>query len=248
MPPSPLSRGEVHTWYLSYSEGQTHPWERCLTWLSSEEQARCSRFIFEKHRREHLLTGVLLRAMLSHYTGIHPRDWTFCTNQYGRPEIAAPALEVPLAFNMSNTEGMVVGAIANAAEVGIDIEDLRRPAALDAADRFFSPSEVAALRALPTEMRDSRFFDYWTLKESYIKARGMGLAIPLDRFSIILDRDPIAIEIDPSLGDSAESWRFERKDFGGHYAVAIARRAFAGEIDTEMRVKLSDALTLPFPW
>jgi 4'-phosphopantetheinyl transferase len=56
------------------------------------------------------------------------------------------------------------------------------------AERFFSPLEVDALRRLPDHARRDLFFRYWTLKESYIKARGPGLAIPLDAFWFTFDR------------------------------------------------------------
>ncbi len=108
-------------------------------------------------------------------------------------------------------------------DIGVDVEHTpRRTEALEIADRFFSPREVRDLRALPAGEQRSRFFDYWTLKESYIKARGLGLAIPLHRFSFVL---PPAAEprllLDPSLGDDAARWRFWLRSPTAEHRLAL---------------------------
>ncbi len=59
----------------------------------------------------------------------------------------------------------------------------------------------------PNENEPRRFFDYWTFKESYVKARGLGLSLPLDKFVIVLGDGPPRIAIDPSLGDDGASWQ-----------------------------------------
>ena len=85
-----------------------------------------------------------------------------------------------------------------------------RPAPLEVVDHVVAPTEIAALRALPDAERQRRFFDYWTLKESYIKARGLSLALPVDRFAFTLSANGKAnLRIDPALGDGAP-WQFTR--------------------------------------
>src|SRR6185436_18685723 len=97
-------------------------------------------------------------------------------------------VEPRLHFNLTNTRGLVACAVSVAhAEVGVDAEALDRSGETVAiADRYFSTEEVRALRALPESAQRQRFFAYWTLKESYIKARGLGLRLPLDQFSFRL--------------------------------------------------------------
>jgi 4'-phosphopantetheinyl transferase len=94
--------------------------------------------------------------------------------------------------------------------VSSDVESLGRPAPIEVAERFFAPAEVRALHSLPSDERTQRFFDYWTLKESYIKARGLGLAIPLDRFGFALEpsRRP-RLEVDGRVADSGDAWLFD---------------------------------------
>ena len=94
-------------------------------------------------------------------------------------------------------------------ELGVDIEDtVTRAPPLEIADRFFAPEEVESLRSLPAEQRLQRFFQHWTLKESYIKARGMGLSLPLDRFAFHFPGEQqVRLSLQETLQDSAENWR-----------------------------------------
>ena len=88
-------------------------------------------------------------------------------------------------------------------------------------DRFFSPCEARALRALPDSEQTRRFFAYWTLKESYIKARGLGLSLPLDQFSFLLDNEDIRVAFDEKLADDPARWRFALLSAPPHYMIAV---------------------------
>jgi 4'-phosphopantetheinyl transferase len=184
--------------------------------LIPDERARQRRYLFEHSRRQHLLTRVMVRSVLSRYAAVDPRAWRFGANPHGRPFIAAPALAAPLAFNLAHTDGLIVCLVARSAEAGVDVEyTLRRSAFAQIAQRFFSDGEAAALRALPEDAQRERFFAYWTLKEAYIKARGLGLALPLGAFAFALDGDDISIAFD-ALALSPE------------HACAIAQRVAPG--------------------
>jgi len=132
-----------------------------------------------------------------------------------------------MCFNLSNTRGLIACAVARSRELGIDVESTRRPGqTVEIAEHFFAPAEIDALHSLPADQRTERFFAYWTLKEAYIKARGMGLAIPLAQFSFVLDEPaPISIRFAPELEDDPSSWQFERLVLspGHHTAVAVRR-------------------------
>jgi 4'-phosphopantetheinyl transferase len=127
-----------------------------------------------------------------------------------------------LSFNIAHTDGLIVCACAMST-VGVDTELVRTDRApLDVADRYFSQAEVAELRALPREAQPERFFQYWTLKESYIKATGKGLSTPLDRFSFLLERPGrIELSIDASLEDHARRWRSWVLEAAPGYLVAL---------------------------
>jgi 4'-phosphopantetheinyl transferase len=235
-----LPPGTAHLWYV-FPEELSDPYLLAAyhMLMSPEEAVQQARFRFPEGRHEYLVTRALVRAVLSIYAPVAPRAWQFVRNRYGRPEIAGPDGAPPLRFNLSNTRGLIACLVTLEREVGVDVEDTtRKGETVGVADRFFSPSEAAALRALPASRQRDRFFDYWTLKEAYIKARGMGLAIPLDHFSFRLD-DPSGIRItfEPALSDDPERWQFclwsptERH----RMAAALHRRRGEGPLAVEMR-------------
>jgi 4'-phosphopantetheinyl transferase len=177
--------------------------------LSKEEAARARRFRFDKDRRRFALTRALVRRELSRYVDIPPEDWRIENEAQGRPFVAWPAEGAELRFSAAHTEGLVLCAVAAGREIGADVERLRDDASLDVAGHFFAPSEMQALRAAPPERRAESFFTCWTLKEAYIKARGLGLSLPLDKFAFDLAGDPCTrVVFDPALGDDASAWRF----------------------------------------
>jgi 4'-phosphopantetheinyl transferase len=205
------------------------------SWLTPDERERHRSFRFEKHRAQYLLTRALVRTTLSRYTGTPPDAWRFVANEHGKPAIAEPAPAEPIAFNLSNTDGLVACALTVGSDVGVDVEAVDRSGeTVSVAEHFFSPRETAELRALPLERQQARFFEYWTLKEAYIKARGLGLAIPLDQFTFVLDASPRAIEIDfdPRLVDDPGAWQFARLEVGPRHAAALAiRRGSAPDLE-----------------
>jgi 4'-phosphopantetheinyl transferase len=198
-----------------------------LALLDETEHAQLARLRFDALKRRYLLTRVLVRTVLSGHAPVAPAAWRFGQNAYGRPLIADPPPEAKaLRFNVSHTEALVVLVLASGREVGIDVECTRRHAPLDVAQRFFSRAESAELLQLPPERQVARFWDLWTLKESYIKARGMGLALSLEGFAFRFD--PFRLEVEPALNDDGAGWQFETTPLGPHL-VSTALRHFPSE-------------------
>jgi len=224
-----LEHGTVHL-YLCEPESITDPslinrYHRLMTPREAEKQAR---FHFPRHRHQYLVTRALVRTVLSRYAPVAPEAWRFEENEYGRPHIAAAHGQSGLRFNLSHTDGLIVCAVTRDAEIGVDVENISRGGDLvQIADRFFSPSEVADLHKVPTDRQEDRFFDYWTLKESYIKARGMGLSIPLGDFSFHLsdENDDITITIAEKQGDDPARWQFCQWRHGSEHKIALCLEA-----------------------
>lgn len=199
-------------------------------WLTPAEAARRRAFVREVNRQEYLVTRALARTMLSRLVANEPAALRFATNTHGRPHLDPPR---GVWFNLSNTTALVACAVSRDGEIGVDVEPLDRgPDVLEVADTVFSPRELRELRALDApEARRDRALDLWTLKESYIKARGMGLSLPLDRFSFVFDApDAVVITIDPSLADDPGRWQFRKVDVAGHRLAVCATRVAGREL------------------
>lgn len=180
--------------------------------LTPEETRKQQRYRFEKDQHDALITRAFVRTVLSQYADIAPADWRFEKGEKDKPEIVNPPL--PLRFNISHTTELIACAVTLHDDIGCDVEYIGRDNdILSIADRYFSDLEVKELFSLPEEKQASRFFDYWTLKESYIKAWGLGLAIPLGDFSFhIADGDTvinnnIRLSFAPHRVDTPEKWQ-----------------------------------------
>lgn len=204
--------------------------ERYRALLAPDEAARLARYRFERNRHEFLLTRALARTTLARLAGAPAEALVFDKNEHGCPFLAGPPGSPDIVFNLSNTTGLVAIVVAHAREVGVDVEYLdRRTETTSVAHRFFSSREVDALKALPVELQRKRFFDYWTLKESYIKARRMGLAIPLGKFSFDVEGPAPVVTCDPELGDDGATWRFRQLAPSPAHLLAVCARASGGE-------------------
>src|SRR5262245_2183811 len=208
-----------------------------LALMSPDEHERMARFVFEKDRKAFLLTRALVRTTLSRYATVPPADWQFIANVHGRPEILdRPAGAPDLRFNISHTDGLIACAVTIGREVGVDVENIGRRLLHDVAGRHFAPKEVSDLRALPEDEQDRVFFDYWTLKESYIKARGFGLALPLGDFAFKLNPPgPPTISFEPALEDDPATWQFMQHWPTPQHRLAIAVRRNGSDLPIRVR-------------
>ena len=149
--------------------------------LSPAELARANRFHFTKDRQAYIAAHGALRTILASYLDCGPAEIDFASGTNGKPAVAG------IQFNLSHSADLGVVAVTPDRELGVDVElvDPQR-ANMDVARRFFSPSEVAVLQALPTDLQPAAFFNCWTRKEAYLKAIGLGLSVPLDSFDVSL--------------------------------------------------------------
>lgn len=210
-PPLVLHPEEVHLWFLFPDQVRSPALLSAYeSLMSRDERERHRRFYFARHRHQYLLTRALVRTTLSRYLRLDPKALGFTQNPYGRPEVMQPGGVPPIRFNLSHTDGLIVCAVVLEVDIGVDVENIdRMSGAPDIADRCFSPEEAAALRDAGHGEKPERFCDLWTLKESYIKARGMGLSIPLDRFRFhISPPRGISVFFEKDFGDDADLWQF----------------------------------------
>lgn len=187
-----MGRGErLEVWRVDLR--REIPETDCRRRLSATEWARAQRFRFPEHRRRYLTSHVALRDLLCARFGLGAAEIVFSENAYGKPALSAPIGGV---FNLSHSDEVALIALGSDGELGVDVEQCRSLAHDDLARRNFSPAECEVLDRLAPARRLAGFFACWTRKEAYIKAKGMGLSIPLDAFTVEADPDrmPALIE------------------------------------------------------
>mgnify|MGYP003683129697 CR=1 FL=1 len=230
---------DVHIWITNdHSIKDANLLDSYRQLLNAEEMHRQQNFHFERHRHQYLVARALVRTVLSLYVeNVSANDWIFEKNEYGKPFIVnkCPRTEkvIPIYFNLSHTENMLVLAISKNQKIGVDVENISRSCdELDIANSFFSSIEIEQLYTLPLDKQHDRFFDLWTLKEAYIKACGKGLSIPLHLFSYVFKSDSrVHLEFTPGYDDQAEGWRYWRIQPNDSYKIALALndRHYAGD-------------------
>lgn len=224
-----IEEGQIQLWQLDQADFDLSSLQAdCLSWLTDGELQRYHRYQFDRHRKQLLLGRALLRVALSSYdSSITPSAWKFSQNDYGKPAISETQNSKSIYFNLSHSSQRIALVVARFPDIGVDIELSSKERRVEAiAERFFSPLEVTALLSLPKERQLDRFYDLWTLKEAYIKACGMGLAIPLQHFSYGFPTEAaIHIEFDERREDSAAAWQFWQLDAQPNYKLAIAAKA-----------------------
>src|ERR1043166_3267753 len=160
---------EVHVWRARLDVDWSWTFDEALC---LEDRARADRFRFESDRRRFCVARASLRLILGRYLKMKPGRLELDINEYGKPYFADQKAAQGLRFNLSHSHQLALIAIARDREVGVDVEYIRPDFATDeVAGNFFSLAEGEQLSSLPPELKTQAFFNCWTRKEAYIKAR-----------------------------------------------------------------------------
>ena len=227
-------RHQAHAWFVE-PQSVRHPGtlERLQGTLSTTELSQYRRFAFPEHAHLHLVAHGLLRQVLSCYTDVAPADWMFKRTAHGRPEIANPAAP-PLRFNLTHTAGLAACVVTLVDDCGIDAEQITsRHNPSGVAERMFSETEARALERLQGKAYLEHFFNRWTLREAYVKARGIGISFPTQKLTFTINRDNSAeVSFHASIDDRRDNWHFQLFKPTGEHVTAIALRRSAAVTKT----------------
>ena len=218
-----LGPAVVHVWRLPLAVPADREC-RLERLLSVHEPARADRFAFPDLRRRFVVGRGALRSILAPYTGVPAAALRFRYGPRGKPALDGPSRPGSVRFNLSNSHELALVAVARGRELGVDVEWTGRTLsdAEHIAERFFSPAERAALRALPAALRLDGFYACWTRKEAFIKALGDGLALPLDAFDVSLAPGaPAALLAGRGPAADVARWELHALDAGPDYAAAL---------------------------
>ncbi len=216
-----LARDSVHLWLASLDlPGSSLPSLALL--LNSEESARAARFVQLSDQRRFTVARAALRVLLARYLSCSPSAVLLQTGEFGKPALTSEGRELPLHFNLSHSHGRALYAFALSHELGVDLEWFRPEIATEEiATRYFSIRERHELLSLPPELRVQGFFNAWTRKESYIKAHGKGLQIPLESFDVTLaPSQPVVLR-----SNDADRWRIHAFTPAENFAAALTVEA-----------------------
>jgi 4'-phosphopantetheinyl transferase len=200
---------EVHVSFFDPEIGglDAPQWSRLLGWLQPDERARFDRYRHLDGRASFLVGRGLARQVLADATGVPATEWRFREGLRGRPEIASP--ETTLRFNLAHSGGVVACVIGDGIDVGVDVEHLdRRALVYDVATRCCSEEELTDIHSQPEEDRQRRFLVYWTLKEAYLKACGLGISVHLPDVAFSLATGEPQLHLRGSLADDGRRWIF----------------------------------------
>jgi 4'-phosphopantetheinyl transferase len=181
-----LAGGRVHVWW-AFSDRPPVRSTDLARLLSGDEQARAAEFAFPRDRSRFTVGRGLLRIILGAYLGIDPSAVRLSYGASGKAALPTGRSARPLEFRVAYSEGLVVYAVGQGCRLGIDVERIRPLPEADAiAERFFSPAEAVALRALPPEQKRAAYFEIWTCREAYLKATGAGLTRPARNLPVLV--------------------------------------------------------------
>ncbi len=227
-----LPVGSIDIWRIPVNEESDEALPALEAILSPDELKRARRFHFLHDRIEYTTARSNLRRILARYTRSEPSQLAFTYAAMGKPRLA----DSGICFNLSHSHGLAVCAVAMGREVGIDVERVRPRDSFDQiAERFFSPREFAAYQQVPEAQRLRAFFECWTRKEAFLKARGSGLAFPLDQFDVSFGPgNPAALLHVADEPHAAARWIMADLSLGPDHVGALAHEGPTVELRTWM--------------
>jgi 4'-phosphopantetheinyl transferase len=189
--PSPdlplLKDDEVHVWLASL-EVSPHEIGKLAKLITEDELEKAGRFHFQTDRDHYIAAHGMLRSILGKYLKMDPEELTFYYGPYGKPMLTKKTNPCMVRFNISHSHGLALYVVAKC-EVGVDLEFIHEDYSFGGiVEQFFSQQEMAELNSCPEHLRVDLFFQLWTRKEAYLKARGLGLSGDLKQpefFSVI---------------------------------------------------------------
>jgi 4'-phosphopantetheinyl transferase len=225
-----LSANDVHVWHACLDDHPTDDFRRLLT---EDEISRANRFHFTKDKDHYVVARGLLRRLLGGYLGVSGDELRFVYAEKGKPALAESQGSL-LTFNLAHSQGRAIFVFSLGREVGVDLEFMREDFTGDKiAQRFFSQPEIAALATVPLELKQRAFFDCWTRKEAYIKARGDGLSMPLDEFDVAFaPGEEAALLRNQKQPEEVTRWKMQSIPAPEGYVAAVVIEGYDWKLKT----------------
>lgn len=230
-PSTPLGLNQIHVWHVALARsGFAELKLRAL--LAPEEQEAADRFRFAPDRRSFIIRRAVLRSLLARYLDRPAHGVSFHYGSHGKPNLVPAINPQEIRFNCSHSRDYALIALTRRREIGVDVA-WHDPAVSpqELIPTVFSPQEQRALAQLPPALQQHAFFTAWTRKEAYIKALGLGLSFPLNRFSVSLSPEaPAALLEVTENPHELIRWSMETLAVGPEYSAALVYDGPAAQI------------------
>lgn len=184
-----LDQNDVDVWVFPF-KGAITALESYRSYLSVDELDRASRYRFNKDRDKFIVGRGSLRILLGKYLRKNPELIHFEYGRFGKPLVFDSNGQNLIYFNTSSSLDLILYAVSHTRPIGIDVEFINSFFDYNGiVDNFFSEHEKTALRDLPISLQQAAFFLYWSRKEAFVKALGIGLSVPLNQIEVIHNQE-----------------------------------------------------------
>jgi 4'-phosphopantetheinyl transferase len=188
--------------------------DELMMFIDSEKKNRIIGFLKEEDKNRALIAEILIRYIILKKIDIKNIDITFSKNKFGKPFLKG---HHKISFNISHSGNYVLCAVDDK-DIGIDIEKICDINYMELLKKIFINEEIEFILNGTSEKRIKNFYKMWTLKESYIKADGRGLSIPLKSFCITIDKFK---NIKIKTSNRLKNCYFKQFDLDDEYEIAV---------------------------
>lgn len=209
----------IDIWYGEIVPSGMDAIESYKALLDADERARMEKFSNEPLRQQFLCVRGRLRLLLAEYTGVRPEDISFQQGEFGKPFLPDHA---EITFNISHSGNKLAVAVGYQYALGIDIEFWRDKVDFSAlVDKCFADVERNYWHDLPEASKKAVFYEYWTKKESFVKAVGRGIALGMEQ-CVISPEKPEQFQCVPKAYGPASEWKMFTLQLGDDVSGAVS--------------------------
>lgn len=243
---------DIAKWRPSGSE-----WAQALSLVQDRERQRICRFVFKRDAKASLVGQLMLHKLIRETLQISNEEVILERTEKGKPYL--PKLALPFHFNVSHQGAYTVVAASPSHWVGVDvmrIDSDRFEGELKVGDFFhtmrrqFTAGEWTNIRQGDWKRQLQHFFRHWCLKESYVKAVGVGIGMDLlsldfsvGEFDLTKIATSTKLKINGQLDDD---WRFEEQLLDDDHCVCVALKPANNDPEPFKLLTVEDLL-LPDP-
>lgn len=200
--------------------------EKWRAYLSESRRLEAEKHHQKKEQQLFLGAEILLNRCLEVVQPNMQRPVSYERNGYGKPYLQT---KEKLFVNWSHSGDYVICALADK-EVGIDLQEHSKTLNDSLIQKVLQKEELKVYQETPEDEKQQIFYQFWTAKESFLKALGTGFYTPLDKFWIRLNKNPT--EIFQSINQRKYFCQF--LDFRDkEYTVAVCCEGKMEEVEIE---------------